>query len=226
MKAYILRINDPISIQYAKDAADSCDRIGLKWEYFDGYMGDARQAWISTGIEIANFDNFRANNAKAQCCTAGHAHIWKKIAEGNEPAIVLEHDAIMLHYPKIQIPDDTLVVLGYKVSNPTQYDHSTAGPPEKLVTVLGHEGAHAYALTPKTAQMYIDHLGKHGIKGAVDNIYFLKKRKIVPKNGSMITDPICALGWIRQSTIWGKSATRNYEPIGSFQQHWSGKKLC
>ena len=33
MRAYILRINSPVSLEYAKITADSCDKIDLDWEY-------------------------------------------------------------------------------------------------------------------------------------------------------------------------------------------------
>ena len=36
-KAYILRIDTDISREYAKLCAESCDRVGLPWEYFEGY---------------------------------------------------------------------------------------------------------------------------------------------------------------------------------------------
>ena len=33
-KAYILKIDSPISNEYAKVCADSCDNVGLPWTYF------------------------------------------------------------------------------------------------------------------------------------------------------------------------------------------------
>jgi len=105
-KAFILRINDPISIEYAQNAADSCDDVGLKWSYFDGYSHmSGVDAWHLTGIDIPwpkppsgpNFILHPTPENKANCASAGHGAIWKRIADGpDDAAIVLEHDIKLL----------------------------------------------------------------------------------------------------------------------------------
>ena len=69
----------------------------------------------------------------AACATVGHFIIWKKIVDQNICGIVLEHDALMLHKPEVDIPDDQLVCLGYKVRDPENYKHEVAGAPQKIV---------------------------------------------------------------------------------------------
>jgi GR25 family glycosyltransferase involved in LPS biosynthesis len=175
-----------------------------------------QEAWKLTGIPI-NFkkpDPIRVN--PAECCSAGHGAIWKRIAEGeDECAIVLEHDAIMLHNVDIDIPDNCIAVLGYKMPNITRYDHSRAGPPQRLLPIRGHEGAHAYAITKNTANTLIKEIETRGLLGCVDNAYFLLSRRTsVPL---AIVDPTPAIGWLRESTIWKSSANRNYEFIPSFK---------
>ena len=235
-KAYILKIKDPISEEYASVCAESCDKVGLPYEYFYGYQNmRGVYAWALSGIRLVtnegrpirlpSADNVPliANPSqaeKAECCTVGHAHIWKKIAEGeDEAAIVLEHDAIMLHPVDIDIPENRIVVLGYKLPDPFRYDHETAGPPTELIDIQGHEGAHAYAMTKKTAQFLINEIETKGRLGCVDNAYFIlrQRRTQVPL---CIASPTPAMGWLRESTIWGGSAYRNYEFIPSFQKNY------
>ena len=227
MKAYILKIDDPISREYAQVCAESCTKVGLPYEYFMGYQNQTgASALAQTGIKT-KFANTRmeylenpGSGHKAMCCSAGHYSIWKKIAEGpDEAAVILEHDAIMLHQITIDIPDNKIVVLGYKVQDPSRYDHVKAGPPTELIDITGHEGAHAYAMTKTTAKFLIDEIESKGIKSAVDNDYFIRgqRRTTIPL---AIASPTPALGWLRESTIWGQSAARNYDFIPSFQENY------
>jgi len=225
-KAYILRINTPISKEYAKICADSCDTVGLSWEYHEGYQNmTGRAGWCMTGIRMKFYEPVRyipnpSPAQKANACSAGHGAIWKRIADGpDEAAILLEHDAIMVQPPSIDIPDGVIVVLGYKVPDPENYNHKKAGPPQKLVDIDGHEGAHAYAMTKRTAQFLVHEIEQKGVLGAVDNAYFIRqqRRTQVPLK---LADPTPALGWIRESTIWNSSANRNYQFISSFQENY------
>lgn len=237
IKSYILTIDKPISREYAKITAESCDRVGIPWEYFEGWCDiPGVLAWARSGINLTINEgrpiqlphpdsyfkpdpNLHAGE-KAECCTVGHAAIWQKIAEGKEDVgIVLEHDAIMLQNIDIDIPENRIVVLGYKLPNPERYDHIQAGPPARFVDILGHEGAHAYAMTKKTAQILIEEIETRGRLGCVDNAYFIlnQRRTKVPL---CIADPTPAMGWLRESTIWGGSAYRNYEFIDSFKQNY------
>lgn len=225
MKAYILKIDTPISIDYAKVCADSCDKVGLKWEYFQGYQNmTGAMAFKKTGIKSLVQEDYSyvanpSNGHKAMCCTAGHFSIWKKIANGpDDIGVVLEHDAIMLQ-PLGNIPENRMVVLGYKLEDPSRYNHVAAGPPTEYLDILGHEGAHAYAMTKNTAKTLIKELEERGNHSAVDNDYFIlrQRRTSVPLT---IASPTPAMGWLRESTIWGKSASRNYGFIPAFQKYY------
>ena len=224
-KVYIIRIDTPTSKEYAKVCADSCDKVGMKWEYYDGYM--------PTSLEHQNeiWSNFvfpikwaaRLPNGAAGC-TMSHAALWKKIADEKDCAIILEHDAIMLQPCNIDIPDDRLVSMGYKYYNAHKYDYETAGAPKQVVDVDHNHGSHAYAVTHIMAQTLVDELIEHGIRNAIDNVHFLPMRRQFTKTKMAIVDPICALGWLRDSTIWGKSATENNvrEMLKSFKDNFSG----
>jgi hypothetical protein len=222
-KAIILKINDPISEEYAKTCSDSCDKISLPWEYFEGFMGlPGRTAWEKIGIKLdwepGSFKNEPIN--RAECCSASHIAIWKKIAEGDDKAvIILEHDAIMLHNVSIDIPENMIVVLGYKVTDPENYDYVSAGNPTNIMNIPYHEGAHAYAMTRNTARFLINEIETRGkLKGAVDNAYFLKTRSTKVPLGIM--NPTPAIGWLRKSTIWNESSTKNYPFIPSFRNNY------
>jgi hypothetical protein len=56
-KAYILRVSsNPISVEYAKMTADSCNKIGLNWEYFEGYNNlSPSELWSKNTIGIKHF---------------------------------------------------------------------------------------------------------------------------------------------------------------------------
>lgn len=226
-KAFIIMIKGHrISEEYAEICAESCEKNGMPWEYIEWFDGNknkgvAHEAWKSIGIEIKNLDQFTPRRGTAQCATSGHAMAWKKVLDFGKPAIVFEHDAILLHNIEIDIPDGEIVVLGYKLVEPWKYDHETAGPPVDIVQPNGggHEGAHAYAITPQTAEMLLDELKDRGIPGAIDNTHFLKSRSKHTKVPLTIMNPTPAMGWLRASTIWKKSATKNYEFIESFKTH-------
>ena len=226
IKAHILRIDDPISHEYAKICSDSCDKVGLIWQYFDGYHKmDGRMAFGKTGIKNLPTSDYRymenvSPADKAMCCTAGHFSIWKNIAEGIEDVgVVLEHDALMLQPLTISIPDNKIVVLGYKVKDPTSYDWVKAGPPKEIIDIAGHEGAHAYAITKSTARFLVKEIEKRSIYSAVDNDYFIlgQRRTAVPL---AIASPTPAIGWLRKSTIWSESAAVNCNFITSFSHNY------
>jgi len=220
-KAYILKINTPISNDYAEVCAKSCDKVGLPWTYFQGFQGmKGQEAWLKTGIKMKFKEpkgkDPNTDGERAECCSAGHGAIWKAIAEGpDEAAIILEHDAIMLHPMNLDIPDGAIVALGYKLTVPSKYNHMSAGSPKELIKITGHEGAHAYAITRNTAIMMIQEIEERGVMAAVDNAYFLPKERKT-RMDLMIASPTPAIGWLRESTIWKKSAVRNAPFIRSF----------
>jgi GR25 family glycosyltransferase involved in LPS biosynthesis len=216
-KAYILYHENETSKEYAKTCADSCERLGMEYEYFLGFSNiGANDAWNSIGLKRRI--ERRNNSESAQLCSAGHAAIWKKIYDNKECAIVFEHDAILLHRIDINIPNQGIVVLGYKVKDPQKYDHERAGHPIKVELIKGHEGAHAYAITHETAKMMLDEIERDGVWSAVDNMFFLRGRRT--KVPIFLMNPTPAIGWLRKSTIWKESSTRNYDFVPSFQANY------
>ena len=226
MKAYILRINTPVSLEYSKITADSCNQIDLDWEYFDGWYDiTGRAAWCQTGIKMKFYeppltiDNMSPAQ-KANACSAGHGAIWKKIADGpDDIGIVLEHDAIMYYKPDIKIPDNYLITLGYKLAE-LGYNYIEGNKQERqIINIDGHEGAHAYMMTKRTAQNLIHEIEEKGVLGAVDNAYFIRGQRST-QIPLAIMSPTPAIGYLRKSTIWDKSAHVNYEFIESFANYY------
>jgi hypothetical protein len=225
LKVYIIRHDDSISYEYAAIAAESCDKVGLAWEYFEGFCKIyAYEAYQS--IDIFKMDPSSKNKPaidsssnKASLCTASHVALWKKIAEEKETAIILEHDAIMLYKPELIIPDNVIVALGYKIQNPAAYNHVSVGAPRKISSINNFSGSHAYAITAKTAETLIDGIIKRKTVGCIDT-HFFKSAKFRNGVNLAITDPICALGWLRKSTIWNVSSKCNTLFIDSFKQNY------
>lgn len=222
-KAYIIRIDSDISQKYATHCAISCEKNDMPYEFFEGFTekDELPQIWKKLALKTTP-----TVKGKGGAATASHIGVWKKILESGEAAIILEHDAILLHKLDINIPDGEMVVLGYKVVDPQNYDHTVAGPPNKIESRAKHGGAHAYAITPNTAKILLDDIHKHGLTRMIDNAYFLRLNgKHKNQTKLSITDPICALGWVRESTIWKKAAIDNYGPLlESFKKNYHSKE--
>jgi len=205
--AYILRHSNPISYEYAAMAAASCDQVGMPWEYFDGFtpdnLAESEDRWP---FELDKIDSWCNGPA---CCTLNHWTLWKLIQDRNQTAVVLEHDAIMLHAINMPIPDDQIVVLGYKLSQINTYDYVAAGGPKKIELIDQGAGSHAYAISAATAAKLFAEIetGKVGL-GNIDNNWFTRdwvrdtvpnlKMTQVPISIMLPTPVIC---WVRQSTI-------------------------
>jgi len=114
-KIYILRINHPLSIERAADCAKSCEEVGMPYEFFQGIQGTQEKDLPNKFDPPVKFHHkYSVNIMNA---TASHLKIWEKILENKETAVILEHDAIMLHKIDLPIPDGAMVMLGYKLMN-------------------------------------------------------------------------------------------------------------
>jgi hypothetical protein len=216
-KAYILTIDTELSQRYLVDTIKSCEKVKLPWEEFQGFHDISTQE----ALEKFGFPStipLLGEELRGTMCMLGHMAIVKKIWERKECAVILEHDAVMLHPVTVDIPDNEIVVLGYKLKDIKRYDYKQAGLPEKLVPIEAHEGSHAYAITWKTAGMILDEFYSKGvIDNGTDDHYFLKSRTKYTKIPLTLTDPISALGWVRESTIRpSESQERNFLFIQSF----------
>jgi FkbM family methyltransferase len=213
-KVYIIKNNNDISNQYSKVAAKSCEHVGAPWEYFLGYENLTRAEVFKDYKNGAGFIDDRA-----ACATASHFALWKKIYEQRETAVILEHDSLILHPIDFDIPDNCIVALGYKFKNPAIYDHVKAGPVKEIIPIPRFSGAHAYAITWRTAKLLLDELEELGVTRAVDNFYFMRINEPGDTESRVplaIASPTPAICWLRKSTIWNDPSTLNYDLIDSF----------
>lgn len=173
-KAYIIRNSEnQNSIEYSITAAESCQRIGLPYEFVEGYYyKEPDELWSSSDI----VRDYRREMIKPDAsCNASHIKVWQKIAENKETAVILEHDGIMLQPIDIPIPDHKLVVLGYKLFDKDEYDYRRAGKPNRIVDISKHFGCHAYAMTHKTAEFLLDELRNDlRMTTSIDSTYFIR----------------------------------------------------
>ena len=225
-KAYIIRLSkNQKSVEYAKQTANSCDVLGINWEYFEGYDHLSVADLIKTsGLKVWSY-TFDMSDGGASA-SFSHFKLWEKIRDNKETAIILEHDALMLHNLDLEIPDNTIVNLGYKVSKYQSYDYKKAGSPKEIISIPRHAGAHAYAITYNTADFLLKELEKIGFYYTIDAAYFLPPRNLAASSINMaITNPVCAVGWLRDSTIDSKSSNFNFEMIDSFIKNFKPVEL-
>jgi hypothetical protein len=224
-QAFVIRtFRDELSKEYAEVAEESCRKVGLTpitWVGYNKSDCTIESLTTLTGIQ------FGAMDIGAACATAAHFGVWKHIAslESDDPVVVLEHDALMLHPIEIKDPiqwDGKIIALGYKIDDPAKYDHVAAGRPNKLLPLKRHSGAHAYMITPNTARQLLDELSRAGARRAIDNFYFMRvndpgdTESIVPLS---MLEPVPAIGWLRKSTIWVSPSTLNYDVVESFSKN-------
>lgn len=218
---FILRHDDPTSHEYANTCAESCDAVGMEWEYFDGFCGISPIAAAKTLNILPEHVAETPISKRGPLCTLSHVAIWKKMIDENIPqAIILEHDAIMLHPFNLDVPDNAIVALGYRLRNPKSYNHKNTEEPQKIYRVRTHRGSHAYALTRNTAQTLYSGVLRRKSAGCID-IHVFSSNKYREGVELMICDPICSIAWIRQSTIQARPSDSNYEPIKSFRDNLS-----
>lgn len=155
MKAYILYIEQGDSKKYALETLQSCRDNGIDAELFEGVKG-LQNADI-TRIYGYTMGRPGAPDGDAQywrefCCSLGHMMIWQRIVETNEPAMILEHDAIVKAEVKdLNLLDDAIYWLGPRVLNRSDYEYPKAVP-LRFADVEKFEGTHAYIITPRTAR--------------------------------------------------------------------------
>ena len=157
-KAYILYIDEPKSIEWANETVASCIEHKVPYELFKGYRGLSctdltyKTGWVCgrPGLENEDEQYVREYNA-----ALGHIRIWEKIAAGDDPCAILEHDAIVkADFTKLEMHGDVMF-LGPRVDSRHDYECPTGLEVEYLPT-RRFEGLHAYVLSPKTAQFLLD----------------------------------------------------------------------
>lgn len=207
--AYIIYIDKPESIQYANECARSCEEHGMPYTLWKGISMETTRyedleqitgfAWVSKTAEMG--------------CTASHLKLWHTIAEQPHACCVFEHDAILKdNIYDTEIPDNKLVMLGYRVLNAGDYERPSDAV--TFVDINKFEGTHAYAVTPAMAKHMIlkmqhDYaIAFGGVNTTIDGILSIHDHFGI---GRCIMEPppvVCVVG-NRVSTIQGQPACYN-----------------
>ncbi len=202
----IRRLKVPLSLEYAEMCANSCDEHKVPYEYLNGIeFMSSEDAYKAVGMKLGKNNKFTTGNNN---CNASHIKAWRRIVEIDKPCLILEHDCIVKgDVMNIDIPDMSVVVFGHRVGNPDMYE--PIGPIQTLLQIPKNMGAHAYALTPKSAQHLIDHGEKNEVDFNVDVHLMIDVTSGMPL---YITEPPQVICWPRFSTReWVEEDKSKYE---------------
>ena len=190
----IRRLENEISMEYAKGCVESCEKHGLPYEFIDAVENvPCDEAFRSVGAK----KNPRYSNTQGNCCChSSHIKCWKRIIELDKACIVLEHDAIVKgNVRNIDIPDMAVVTFGHRVVNET--DYNPVGPIERLKEIPRAIGVHAAGLTPKTAAWLWQDARDNGISVGVDKWLMMQRKSGLPL---YVSEPEQVVCWARVST--------------------------
>ena len=171
--AYIIRLKGhKISESLAKRCADSCDKVGMKYQYWDAF--DGTKDGINPPENLNPFmkmvkisDHFLTKSEVA--CALSHISLWAKCVEDDMPLVVLEHDAIMVAPYREHTMYNSISYLGcieqakenWKVV-PTP-PHGSMGPNYHFLL-----RTHSYSIDPAVAKNMLAHVLKYGINSSAD----------------------------------------------------------
>ena len=172
-KAYIIRVEGhEDSEEKAAHCAESCDKVGQEWEYWEAYNGldgEIKDASHHNAIMecLKVTDHYMTRGEVA--CALSHISLWAKCVIEDQPLIVLEHDAVMVEKYEHHAVYNSICYLGgheqvkqgWKVL-PTP-PHASEGPNYHFIC-----RAHAYAIDPAVAKNMLAHVLKMGICGPLD----------------------------------------------------------
>lgn len=207
---YIIYINRHESIAYANECAKSCEQYGMPYTLWQGIdlfqtRGDVLEQETGFTWTVRNHE---------MGCTASHLKLWHTIAEQPHACAILEHDAIVKHnFYNYEIPDNKLVMLGYRVLNAQDYEYP--GGDVTFMDINKFEGTHGYAVTPNMAKHMIERLRGFytktfgGVNTTIDGILSIHDSFGIAR---CVMDPppiICVVGQNRISTIQGRPAQYN-----------------
>lgn len=171
--AYIIRVkNHKKSEQLAKRCSDSCDKIGMPWQYWDGYDATGNSI-IPPENENPVMNLIRLTDhylRKGEIANAlNHIHLWAKCVADDKPLVILEHDAIMVQPYRKHTLYNSICYLGgaeqalkgWQVL-PTP-PHASDGNNFHFIC-----RTHAYAVDPIVAKNLLSSVIKLGITGPSD----------------------------------------------------------
>lgn len=171
--AYIIRLKGhELSESLAKRCADSCDKVGIKYQYWDAFDGTKDD--INPPENLNSFmkmvkitDHFLTRSEVA--CALSHISLWAKCVEDDVPLVVLEHDAIMFAPYRDHTMYNSISYLGCIEQVKDNWEvrptppHGSMGPNYHFIC-----RAHAYSIDPAVAKNMLAHVLKYGINSSLD----------------------------------------------------------
>mgnify|MGYP003631359944 FL=1 len=172
-KAYIIRVGGhEDSEEKSAHCAESCDKVGQEWEYWEAYNGldgEIKDASHHNAIMecLKVTDHYMTRGEVA--CALSHISLWAKCVIEDQPLVILEHDSVMVEKYEQHAVYNSICYLGgheqvkqgWKVL-PTP-PHASEGPNYHFIC-----RAHAYAIDPAVAKNMLAHVLKMGICGPLD----------------------------------------------------------
>lgn len=203
-KAYILYIDEPKSVEWAQECAKSCEEHDVPFEMFKGFKGLSieelthKTGWVCgrPGLEKNDEQYVREYNA-----ALGHIKIWEKIAAGDQPCAILEHDAIVKQdFTDIDMKGDVMF-LGPRVNKRTDYEFPTWTDVISIKKTRRFEGLHAYVLSPTTARFLLDKVSE--MKRILPSEAMLSVRNPYDMDLRVVDPPyvVCELGGRKSFTM-------------------------
>lgn len=174
-KAYIIRVKgNATSESQAKRCAESCEKAGQPYEFWDAYNGienpikpPEHHGQIMNLIKVT--DHYLTRGEVA--CALSHISLWAKCVEDDKPLVVLEHDSIMLAPYRKHTVHNSICYLGSREQVEMGWGvfptppHASEGPNYHFIC-----RAHAYAIDPTVAKNMLAHVIKYGIVAPLDII--------------------------------------------------------
>ena len=190
----IRRLKVPSSMEYADICAKSCEQFNLPYEFIDGIeFMSSEDAFKAVGCwKHPDFNWTEGHNN----CHASHIKAWRRMIEIGKPCLILEHDAVIMGETKnIDIPEMSVVTFGHRVNFLEQY--SPISEIKELIQIPRALGAHAYSITPKTAEFILKVYDERGVFENVDEWLIRAPSSGLPL---FVTEPPQVVCWPRIST--------------------------
>jgi hypothetical protein len=164
MRAFIIALpNIPESVASGVRCAMSAQKFGLEPRARDGVWRDvARERMKDEGLRVAEFDQRYSNPDAVIGNFMAQYAVWQEIAHMDEPAIVMEHDAVVVA-PLPEIPASVqFVTLGRP-----SFGRVPAPREDGIYPLFSRSthlaGAHGYYLTPAFAEQLVSVAQRKGV---------------------------------------------------------------
>lgn len=173
--AYIIVIEgNDISESMFKRCAESCVRLGMPWKRWDAFDGTKNkiivpknlqtQGWVKW-IKVVN----EALAASEVCTLLSHISLWAHCVEIDQPIVILEHDAVMIHKVTDHPAVNAIAYLGSIEQVQNNFYHNP-------IAIMGQLNenyrfilrTHSYSVDPIMARRLLATIMENGITTSVD----------------------------------------------------------